>query len=154
MGVWSSTTTPAPTPEREEDQAGVGNIDNSNSEINSKKNNINDYSVDLNFISLHLNTLASSGAILVCLIILLIVARFLLRGGCSRLMNQTLALNCLPVCCCKDQGRQESQGPSEARPQEQLQLEPPPAYSQVQTWGSRAQGSRQEGRGDPGQTKT
>ena len=64
--------------EREEDLAGVGNIDNSNSEINSKKNSVNDYSVDLNFISLHLNTLASSGAILVCLIILLIVARFLL----------------------------------------------------------------------------
>ena len=97
MGVWSSTTTPAPSQEREEDLAGVGNIDNSNSEINSKKNSVNDYSVDLNFISLHLNTLASSGAILVCLIILLIVARFLLRGGCSRLMNQILALNCLPV---------------------------------------------------------
>ena len=78
MGAWRSTTTPAPSQEREEDLAGVGNIDNSNSEINSKKNNINDYSVDLNFISLHLNTLASSGAILVCLIILLIVARFLL----------------------------------------------------------------------------
>ena len=149
MGVWSSTTTPAPTQEREEDQAGVGNIDNSNSEINSKKNNINDYSVDLNFISLHLNTLASSGAILVCLIILLIVARFLLRGGCSRLMNQILALNCLPVCCCKDQGQQESQGPSEARPQEQLQLEPPPAYSQVPDLGPQGSGEPPGGPGGP-----
>ena len=50
-------------------------------------------------------------------------------------MNQILALNCLPVCCCKDQGQQESQGPSEAHPQEQLQLEPPPAYSQVPDLG-------------------
>ena len=127
MGIWSSTTTPAPTQEREENQQGFGNIDNSKSEVNSKKNNINDYSANLNFISLHLNTLASSGALLVGLIIFLILARFLLRGGCSRLLNQILALNCLQLCCCK--GQQESHGPPEARNQEQLQLEPPPAYS-------------------------
>merc|ERR1712112_194219 len=50
-------------------------------------------------------------------------------------MNQILALNCLPVCCCREQGQQEPQGPSDTRPQEQLQLEPPPAYSQVPDLG-------------------
>ena len=149
MGVWRSTTTPAPSQEREEDLAGVGNIDNSNSKMNTKKNSLNDYSVDLNFISLHLNTLASSGAIIVCLKILLILARFLLCGGCSRLMNQILAITCLPVCCCKEQGQQEPQGPSEARPQEQLQLEPPPAYSQVPDLGPQGSGEPPGGSGGP-----
>ena len=124
MGVWSSTSTPAPTQEREENQQGFGNIDNSKSEVNYKKNNINDYSANLNMISLHINTLASSGALLFGLIIFIILTRFLLCGGFSRLINKILALNCLQLCCCR--GQQESHGPPEARNQE---LEPPPAYT-------------------------
>ena len=56
MGVLRTTTTPAPVKEREETLTGFANVDNS--EMNTKKNSLNDYSVDLNFISLHLNTLA------------------------------------------------------------------------------------------------
>ena len=126
MGVWRSTTTPAPIVEREEDLSGVGNIDNS--EMNTKKNSVNDYSVDLNFISLHLNTLASSGAILVIVLILLILARFLLTGGATRLMNRLLSISCLPICCCPGSGPPGHQEPSGATPQDQL---PPPPYSQV-----------------------
>ena len=126
MGVWRSTTTPAPIVEREEDLSGVGNIDNS--EMNTKKNSVNDYSVDLNFISLHLNTLASSGALIVIVLMLLLFARFLLTGGTSRLMNRLLSISCLPTCCCLESGPQERQEPSGAAPQDQLQ---PPPYSQV-----------------------
>ena len=60
-------------------------------------------------------------------------------------MNQILALNCIPVCCRKGQGPQEPQGPSEARPQEQQQLEPPPAYSQVPDMGPQGP----QGSGEP-----
>ena len=60
MGIFRTTTTPAPVEEKEETLSGIANVDNS--EMNTKKNLVNDYSVDLNFILLHLNTLASSGA--------------------------------------------------------------------------------------------
>ena len=126
MGVWRSTTTPAPVVEREEDLSGVGNIDNS--EMNTKKNSVNDYSVDLNFISLHLNTLASSGAILDIVLILLILARFLLTGGATRLMNRLLSISCLLTCCCPGSGPPGHQEPSGTTPQDQLK---PPPYSQV-----------------------
>ena len=122
MGVWS-TTTPAPAQEREENQQGFGNIDNSKNEVNSKKNNINDYSANLNMISLHINTLASSGALLFGLIVFIILVRFILRGGFTKMINRILALDCLQLCCCR--GQQDSPGP-EVRNQE---LEPPPAYT-------------------------
>ena len=112
--------------EREEDLSGVANIDNS--EMNTKKNSVNDYSVDLNFISLHLNTLASSGALIICVIILLLLARFLLTGGCTRLMNRLLSTTCLPGCCCPGSGPPGHQEHSETVPQDQLE---PPPYSQV-----------------------
>ena len=102
MGVLRTTTTPAPVEEREETLSGIGNIDNS--EMNTKKNSVNDYSVDLKFISLHLNTLASSGALIVCVLILLLLARFLLTGGCTRMMNQLLSTTCLPGFCCPGPG--------------------------------------------------
>ena len=126
MGVLRTTTTPAPVEEREETLSGIGNIDNS--EMNTKKNSVNDYSVDLNFISLHLNTLASSGAILDIVLILLILARFLLTGGATRLMNRLLSISCLPTCCCPGSGPPGHQEPSGTTPQDQLQ---PPPYSQV-----------------------
>ena len=125
MGVWRITTTPAPIEEREESLNGVGNIDNS--KMNTKKNSVNDYSVDLNFISLHLNTLASSGALIVCVLILLLLARFLLTGGCTRMMNRLLSTTCLPGCCCPGPGPGPPE-PSEIVPQDQLE---PPPYSQV-----------------------
>ena len=125
MGVWRTTTTPAPIEEQEETLSGIGNIDNS--EMNTKKNSVNDYSVDLNFISLHLNTLASSGALIVCVLILLLLARFLLTGGCTRMMNRLLSTTCLPGCCCPGPGPGHPE-PSEIIPQDQLE---PPPYSQV-----------------------
>ena len=52
-------TSPTPPPAdlvKSENQAGIGMIDASTTE--SKYNAIKDYSFDLNFMSLHLNTLA------------------------------------------------------------------------------------------------
>ena len=54
-------STPPPTPadiDRSENLHGAGNINNS--VTGGKHNEVNDYSVDLNFILLHLNTLAST----------------------------------------------------------------------------------------------
>ena len=62
-------------------------------------------------------------------------------------MNQLLTITCLPVCCCKEQGHQEPQEPSETRPQDQLQLEPPPAYSQVPDLGPQGPGEPPGGSG-------
>ena len=74
-------------------------------------------------ISLHINTLASSGVLLFGLIVFIILVRFILRGGFSKMINRILALDCLQLCCCR--GQQDSPGP-EVRNQE---LEPPPAYT-------------------------
>ena len=125
MGVFR-TTTPAPVEEREETPTGFANVNNS--KMNTKKNSVNDYSVDLNFISLHLNTLASSGALIIIVLMLLLLARFLLTGGTTRLMNQLLSISCLPACCCPGSGPPGHQEPSGTTPQDQLQ---PPPYSQV-----------------------
>ena len=89
---------------------------------------MNDYSVNLNFISLHLNTLASSGALIIIVLMLLLVARFCLTGGATRLMNRLLSISCLPVCCCPGSGPPGHLKPSVPTPQDQLQ---PPPYSQV-----------------------
>ena len=141
MGLWS-TTTPAPAQEREENQQGLGNIDNSKNEVNSKKNNINDYSANLNMISLHINTLASSGVLLFGLIVFIILVRFILRGGFSKMINRILALDCLQLCSCRGQ---PSPGPPEVPNQE---LEPPPAYTPPEVGpGDLRQGEQQEGLG-------
>ena len=98
MGIFRTTTTPRPEEEKEETLSGIANVDNS--EMNTKHNSVNDYSVNLNFISLHLNTLASSGALILIVLMLLLVARFCLTGGATRLLNRLLSISCLPVCCC------------------------------------------------------
>ena len=49
---------------------------------------VNDYSVDLNFVSLHLNTLASVGSLVFVILIGLLFARFLLMGGATRMFER------------------------------------------------------------------
>ena len=142
MGLWPITTTPAPAQEREESQQGLGNIDNSSNEVNSKKNNINDYSANLNMISLHINTLASSGVLLFGLIVFIVLVRFILRGGFSKMISRILALDCLQLCSCRGQ---PSPGPPEVPNQEQ---EPPPAYTPPEVGpGDQGQVEQQEGSG-------
>ena len=97
MGIFRTTTTPRPEEKKEETLSGIANVDNS--EMNTKHNLVNDYSVDLNFISLHVNTLASSGALILIVLMLLLIARFCLTGGATRLLNRLLSMSCLPVCC-------------------------------------------------------
>ena len=142
MGLWPITTTPAPAQEREESQQGLGNIDNSANEVNSKKNNINDYSANLNMISLHINTLASSGVLLFGLIVFIVLVRFILCGGFSKMISRILALDCLQLCSCRGQ---PSPGQPEVPSQEQ---EPPPAYSSPEVGpGDQRQVEQQEGLG-------
>ena len=73
------------------------------------------------------STLASSGALILIVLMLLLVARFCLTGGATRLLNRLLSISCLPVCCCPGSGPGHLE-PSVPTPQDQLQ---PPPYSQV-----------------------
>ena len=97
MGIFRTTTTPRPEEEKEEHLSGIANVDNS--EMGGKHNSVNDYSVDLNFILLHLNTLASSGALILIVLMLLLIVRFCLTGGANRLLNRLMKMTCLPACC-------------------------------------------------------
>ena len=83
MGVITATSTPQPEVEKDEHLSGIGNIDNS--ETGVKHSSVNHYSVDLNFVSLHLNTLASAGSLVFIILIFLLFARFLLTGGETRM---------------------------------------------------------------------
>ena len=100
MGLWPITTTPAPAQEREESQQGVGNIDNSSNEENVRKNTIKEYSANLNMVSFHINTLAGSGVLLLSLIVFIVLIRWILRGGLTKMINGILALDCVQLCSC------------------------------------------------------
>ena len=114
MGVITPAT-PQPEVEKDEHISGIGNFDNS--ETGGEHDSVNDYSVNLNFVSLHLNTLASSGALVFIILICLLFARFLLMGGATRMFNSLMNLKCLLPCCCHrdrepDLGLQEPSAPA------------------------------------------
>ena len=83
MGVITSASTPQQVVEKDEHLSGIANVDNS--ETVGEHSSVNDYSVDPNFVSLHLNTFASSGALVFIILIRLLFARFLWeeQQGCS-----------------------------------------------------------------------
>ena len=128
MGVITSSSTPQPEEEKEENLSGIRNVDNL--EMGGEHSSVNDYSVDLNFVSLHLNTLASSGALVFIILISLLFARFLLTGGATRMFNSLMNLKCLLPCCCHrdrepDLGLQEPSAPAiQPLPDVALQQEP------------------------------
>ena len=115
MGVITTISTPQPEVEKDEHLGGMGNVDNS--ETGGEHSLVNDYSVDLNFVSLHLNTLASSGALVLIVLICLLFGRFLLKRGATRMLNSLMNLKCLLPCCCHrdrepDLGLQEPSAPA------------------------------------------
>ena len=93
--------TPTPPPDevvREENLQGTANVDSS---INwGRHNEVYDYSVDLNFISLHLNMLTSAGFILIVVLLILLFSRWVLKGSLSRVWD----LACLGLCKCCSRG--------------------------------------------------
>ena len=95
MGIFRTTTTPPPEEEKDEHLSGIANVDNS--EMGGEHSSVNDYSVDLNFVSLHLNTLASSGALILIVLISLLIIRFIFTGGATRLLNRLMDMTCLPT---------------------------------------------------------
>ena len=99
MGIFRTTTTPRPEEEKEEHLSGIANVDNS--EMGGERSSVNDYSVDLNFVSLHLNMLASSGALILIVLISLLIIRFIFTGGATRLLDRLMDMTCLPTCCCR-----------------------------------------------------
>ena len=120
MGLWPTTTTPSPEMEREESQNGVANVDNSSNEENVRKNTIREDSVNLNMVSFHINTLAGSGVLLLSLVIFIVLIRWILRGGLTKMINGLLTMDCAQLC----RGRgQPSPSPPEAPSPGQ---EPPP----------------------------
>ena len=115
MGVITSASTPQQVVEKDEHLSGIANVDNS--ETVGEHSSVNDYSVDPNFVSLHLNTLASSVALVFIILICLLIARFLLKGGATRMFNSLMNLKCLLPCCCHrdrepDLGLQEPSAPA------------------------------------------
>ena len=80
--------------------SGIANVDNS--EMGREHSSVNDYSVDLNFVSLHLNTFASSGALVLIVLIYLLLIRFFLTGGATRMFNRLMDMKCLLLCCCRE----------------------------------------------------
>ena len=85
--------------EREENQQGIGNVDSS---VNGGRHNeVIDCSVNLNFISLYLNTLASAGSIIVIVLIILLFSRWALNGGIGKVWDM-----CLGMCQCCSKGRE------------------------------------------------
>ena len=111
MGIFRTTTTPRPEEEKEEHLSGIANMDNS--EMGGERSSVNDYSVDLNFVSLHLNTLASSGALILIVLISLLIIRFIFTGGATRMLDRLMDMTCLPTCCCRPdpQGHPEPSAP-------------------------------------------
>ena len=79
MGVIKTFSTPLPELEKYEHLSGIGIVDNS--KMGGEHSFVNDYSVDLNFVSLHLNTLALAGSMIIVILICLLFARWLLMGG-------------------------------------------------------------------------
>ena len=111
MGVFRSSSTPHPEEEKDEHLSGIANVDNS--EMGWEHSSVNDYSVDLNFVFLHMNTLASSGALILIVLMSLLIIRFFLTGGATRLFNCLMDMTCLPTCCCRepDLGHPEPSAP-------------------------------------------
>ena len=141
MGQGPITTTPAPSQEREESQQGVGNIDNSSNEENVRKNTIKEYSANLNMVSFHINTLAGSGVLLLSLIVFIVLIRWILRGGLTKMINGILALDCVQLCSCRGQpSPRQPEAPSPGQ-------EPPPYTPQEVGTGEQRQGEQQEGLG-------
>ena len=116
MGVIGTFPIPLPEVEHDEHLSGIRNVDNS--EMGGEHSSVNNYSVDLNFVSLHLNTLASAGSLVFVILIGLLFARFLLTGGTTRMFESIMSLRCLlPCLCCRrdrapDLGLQEPSAPS------------------------------------------
>ena len=128
MGVFKSSSTPQPEEEKEENLLGIANVDNS--EMGGEHSSVNDYSVDLNFVSLHLNTLASSGA-LVFIVLISLTHQIFTTGGATRIFNRLMDLKCLLPCCCRepDPGLPEPSAPAiptqQPLPDVELQQGPP-----------------------------
>ena len=122
MGVLKTPSTPQPEVEKEESLSGIGNVDNS--ETGGEHSLVNDYSIDLNFVSLHLNTLASTGSMILIILTALLFARWMLTGGVMPMWENIMVLLCLlPCLCCRrnrapDLGLQEESAPS-------IQQDPP-----------------------------
>ena len=141
MGLWPVTTTPSPSQEREESQQGVANVDNSSNEENVRKNTIKEYSANLNMVSFHINTLAGSGVLLLSLIVFIVLIRWILRGGLTKMINGILALDCVQLCSCRGQpSPRQPEAPSPGQ-------EPPPYTPQEVGTGDQRQGEQQEGLG-------
>ena len=124
MGVITTFSTPQPEVEKDEHLSGIGNIDNS--ETGGKHSLVNNYSFDLNFVSLHLNTMASAGSLVFVILIGFLFARFLLTGGATRMLESIMRLRCLLPCCCRrdrapELGLQEPSTPSQPLPDVGLQ---------------------------------
>ena len=96
MGVLKTPSTPQPEVEKEESLSGIGNVDNS--ETGGENSLVNDYSVDLNFVSLHLNTLASVGSMILIILTALLFARWMLTGGATRMLESIMGLSYLLPC--------------------------------------------------------
>ena len=99
MGIFRTTITPPPEEEKEEHLSGIANVEKS--EMGGERSSVNDYSVDLNFVSLHLNTLASSGALILIVLISLLIIIFIFTGGATRMLDRLMDMTCLPTCCCR-----------------------------------------------------
>ena len=122
MGLWPTTTTPSPEMEREESQNGVANVDNSSNEENVRKNTIREDSVNLNMVSFHINTLAGSGVLLLSLVIFIVLIRWILRGGLTKMINGLLTMDCAQLC----RGRGQ---PSPSQPEAPSPGQEPPPYT-------------------------
>ena len=120
MGIFRTTTTPRPEEEKEEHLSGIANVDNS--EMGGKHSSVNDYSIDMNFILLHLNTLTSSGALILIVLMTLLIVRFCLMGGASRMLNRLMEISCLPACCCRGSEPPGHHKPSAPASQDQQQV--------------------------------
>ena len=122
MGPWPAPSTPSPEMEREESQNGVANVDNSSNEENVRKNTIREDSVNLNMVSFHINTLAGSGVLLLSLVIFIVLIRWILRGGLTKMMNGLLTMDCAQLC----RGRGQ---PSPSQPGVPSPGQEPPPYT-------------------------
>ena len=108
MGVLSTPSTPQPEVVKEESQSGIGNVDNS--KTSGEHRWVNDYSIDLNFVSLHLNTLASAGSMILIVLTALLFARWMLTGGVTQMWETFMGLSCLWPCqCCHRDGASQDQ---------------------------------------------
>ena len=123
MGVLSTPLPPQPEVVREESHNGIGNVNNS--ETGGEHSSVNDYSIDLNFVSLYLNTLALAGSMILIILTALLFARWTLTRRVMQMWETLTKLSCLWPCrCCRreqaqDLGHQEPSAPSQQDPSSQ-----------------------------------